>query len=282
MNIVKSTFKIAKKDLKIIVKDRGQLAVLFLLPLIFALMLGGPHAGATNRVTASGEAQLSISAYMVNRDEGPYGAQGEAVLREIEVLRILNARTVDVADRKVADGEAPVAIVIPVDFSAAIDANRPTRIQLIKDPARTVHAQVVAGILNEVLTELAVRAEVEYGIRAVYARTGALEGADPEMTRAQYAQTMGVIWTAVQEIRANPAIVLQREDRAGEAWVLTARAVVFGLIMPLFSTMFAFFLVGFMAKSVLDEKAAGSFRRLLAAPIPPEPLSPARWWPLSA
>jgi ABC-2 type transport system permease protein len=268
MNVWKSTLRVARKDLKILFKDRGQLAVLFLLPLVFALMLGGPHAGAKNLVTASGEAKLSISAYVVNQDEGSHGAQVEDVLRTIQVLRVLNARSVDLADRKVADGEAPAAIIIPADFSSEIDANRPTRIRLIKDPAREAEAQVVAGILNEVLTELAVRAEVEYGIRAVYARTGILEGADAETSRAVHAQTMGVYWTAVQEIRSNPAIVVQREELAGEARVLTARAVVFGLIMPVFSTMFAFFLVGFMAKSILDEREAGSFRRLLAAPIP--------------
>jgi ABC-2 type transport system permease protein len=169
----------------------------------------------------------------------------------------------------VADGEAPAAIIIPSDFSATLEANQPTRIQLIKDPARQAEAQVVAGILKEVLTELSVRAEIEYGIHAVYARTGALDEADAETARAVRAQTMGVVWTAVQEIRQNPAIVVERHDLAGEQRVLTARGVVFGFIMPVFSTMFAFFLVGFMAESILKEKEAGSFRRLLAAPIHP-------------
>jgi ABC-2 type transport system permease protein len=269
MKVVRNTLMLARKDLKILFKDRGQLAVLFVLPLIFALMLGGPHAGAKNLVSASGESKLSIRAYIVNEDQGPYGAQVDEVLRSIQALQMQTARSIDVVDKKVADGEAPVAIIIPVDFSATIDANQPTRVQLIKDPARQAEAQVVAGILKEVLTELSVRAEIEYGIRAVYDKTGALEGADPETTRAVQAQTMGVIWTAVQEIRQSPAIVVQRQDLAGEERVLTASGVVFGFIMPLFSTMFAFFLVGIMAESILKEKEAGSFRRLLAAPIHP-------------
>jgi ABC-2 type transport system permease protein len=37
--------------------------------------------------------------------------------------------------------------------------------------------------------------------------------------------------------------------------------------VPMFATMFAFFLVGFMAESILGEREVGSFRRLLAAPI---------------
>ena len=101
------------------------------------------------------------------------------------------------------------------------------------------------------------------------ARTGALEGADPETARAVQAQTMGVVWTAVQEIRQAPSIVVQRQDLAGEERVLTASGIVFGFLMPMFSTMFAFFLVGIMAESILKEKEAGSFRRLLAAPIHP-------------
>jgi len=269
MNYLRSTLKLARKDLKILFKDRGQLAVLFVLPMVFALMLGGPHAGAKNLVGASGESKLSINAYIVNEDEGPYGAQVEEVLESIQGLRIRTVRSADLADKKVGEGEAPAAVIIPVDFSTTINANQPTRVQLIKDPARQTEAQVVAGILKEVLTELNVRAEIEYGIRAVYARTSALDGADPETTRAVQAQTMGVIWTAAQEIRQSPAIVVQREDLTGEERVLVASGVVFGFLMPTFSTMFAFFLVGIMAESILREKEAGSFRRLLAAPIHP-------------
>jgi ABC-2 type transport system permease protein len=269
MNFLRNSSKLARKDLKVLFKDRGQLVVLFVLPLVFALMLGGPHAGAKNLVSASGEAKLLINTLLVNEDQGPIGAQVEEVLEGIQPLQMRTIASTDLADRKVAEGEAPAAIIIPADFSATIEANQPTRIQLIKDPVRQAEAQVVAGILREVLTELSVRAEIEYGIRAVYARTGALEGADPETARAVQAQTMGVVWTAVQEIRQNPAILLERQDLAGEERVLTASGVVFGFIMPLFSTMFAFFLVGIMAESILKEKEAGSFRRLLAAPIHP-------------
>ena len=36
MNIFRSSLRLAQKDLKILFKDRGQLAVLFLLPLVLA------------------------------------------------------------------------------------------------------------------------------------------------------------------------------------------------------------------------------------------------------
>ena len=267
MNVIRDSLKLAGKDLKVLFKDKGELAVLFVLPLALALMMGGQFVSMKDPVRLSGEPSLTLQAYLVNEDQGPYGAQVEAVLKSIESLRISSSQSVDRVDRLVAEGETPVAIAIPADFSAGIDANQPVRIQLIVDPAQQMEARAVAGILNEVLTELSVRAEIQYGIRAVYAKTGALDGADPETARAVQAQTMGAIWTAVQEIRQNPAIAVLYEDLSAEKKVFTMRSVAFGVIMPMFATMFAFFLIGTMAGSILQEKEAGAFRRLLAAPI---------------
>jgi ABC-2 type transport system permease protein len=268
MNVIRNSLRMARKDLKVLFKDRGQLAVIFALPLLFSLLFGGIVTLLNaDSEGPSGEPRLVIKTYLMNENQGPYGAKVEEVLRDIRPLRLYRSRTVDAADEKVAEGEAAAAIIIPAGFSAQIDANQPTRVQLIKDPTRQEEARVVAGILNQVLTELSVRAEIEYGIRAVYAKTGALEGDDPQEARAAHAQTMGAIWTAVQEMRQNPAIAVQREDLAGEKRELPVSGVVFSVYVPMFATMFAFFLVGFMAESILGEKEAGSFRRLLAAPI---------------
>ncbi len=269
MNIIRNSLRLARKDLKILFKDKGQLAVLFVLPLVLALFLGSQGATARELASPTGESRLLIRACIVNEDQGPYGAQVEEILQDIHPLRILRSPSVDRADKLVADGEAAAAIIIPADFSTTINTNQPTIVKLIKDPTRQAEAQAVAGILKEVLTELSIQAEVGYGIRAVYEKTGSLEGADPEFARAVQAQTMGVVWTAVQEIRQNPAIVVQREDLAREERLLPISGIVFGYVMPMFATMFAFFLVGFMAASILKEKEAGSFRRLLAAPVHP-------------
>ncbi len=267
MDVIRYSLRVARKDLRIIFKDRGQLFVLFLLPLLFALMLGLPYAAERDPLTTSGETKLSIKTYFVNEDKGPYGANLEEALGSIQPLHILHAVSADQADEKVAAGVAPAAIIIPADFSASIDANQPTKVRLIKDPTHQAAAQALAGILNEVLTEFSVRAEVEYGIRAVYAQTGALQAVEPEIARALQAQTMGAVWTAVQEIRQNPAILVKRQDLAGEQRLLTVSGIAFSITIPMFSTMFAFFLVSFMAESIIKEKEAGSFRRLMAAPI---------------
>jgi len=267
MRYIKSSLILARKDLKILFKDKGQLAVLFLLPLLLALFMGGSAATMKDPVTTSGEPKLSIKTIIVNEDQGDLGDQVADALRKIKPLSMLSLARVDVADKRVADSEAAAAIIIPEDFSEKISQNQPTQIQLIKDPVQQSYAQVVAGILNEVLTELSVRAEVEYGIMAVYAKSGVLDAGDPAVIRAAQAQTMGTIWTTVQEIRENPAISVQLENKNEKEVVLPISGVVFSFFMPGLATIFAFFMVGNMAESILKEKNEGSFRRLIAAPI---------------
>ena len=267
MNNVRNSLRMARKDLKLFFKDKGQLAVIFGLPLLLGLMFSWMAVSAIGAVRPSGEPKLVIKTYVVNEDQGPFGAQVEEVLRGIQVLRLIPSQTADAADEYVAEGKAAAAIIIPADFSTKLGANQPVRVQVIKDPTKQIEAQTVAQILDDALTELSAMAEIEHGIRAVYAKTGALEGADPEEARAAQAQMMGAIWTGVQEIRRNPAIAVEREDLAGERAVLSINSQVSVFYMPLFATMFAFFLVGFMAESILGEKEAGSFRRLLVAPI---------------
>jgi ABC-2 type transport system permease protein len=267
MNTIRNSLRMARKDLKLLFKDRGQLAVVFALPLLFSLMYGGMAAGRSDSESPAGEPGLVINAYLVNEDQGPYGAQVEDALRSIRPLRLVASRSVDVADRKVADGQAAAAIIIPADFSAQLDANQPVRVQLLKDPTQQAEAKAVAGILNDALTELSVMAEIQYGIWAVFEKTGTLEGVPPEVAHAAQAQMMGAIWTGVQEIRQNPAITVQSQNLAGEVTELSYGAAASAFFTPTFSTMFAFFLIGVMAESIVREKEAGSFRRLLAAPV---------------
>ena len=267
MNAVKHSLAIARKDFKIFIKDRGEVGVFFVMPLLFALIFGGPSRLAGGMADPNSADAPVVSAYVVNEDTGPYGAQVAAALRDIRMLRLRRLLTVDDADEKVADGEAPAAIIIPADFSQRINANQPTKIRVIQDPTQQEEAGLVSVSMNAALAEIAVRAEIEYGIRAVLEKTGALEGADPEAARALRAQTMGAIWATVQKMRQNPLIGVRSENLAGETAESEAQANAFSYFMPMFATMFAFFLVGNMAEAILKEKEAGSFRRLLAAPI---------------
>lgn len=267
--MTRNVLAVAWKDLQVLFKDRGALMVLFLMPLLFATVFGGAAAAVDSDGEGSPDSEdaLAITCYLVNEDPGPYGAQVVDALSGIGMLDTEQLTSADLADQKVADGEEPAAIIIPADFSQKIDAAEPTSIRIIRDPTQQEAAKIVAGIVNSVVAEIGVLAEIRYGISAVLDDSGALEGADPEMRRAIEAQTLGVVWTQVEEMRRNPIISVKSQDLEGAE--TGAPWNPYSFLMPSFATMFAFFLVGFVATNLLVEKEQGSFRRLLASPIRP-------------
>jgi ABC-2 type transport system permease protein len=265
MDTIMRTLAVAWKDLKVLLKDKGALAVLFLMPLLFAVIFGAPQMAASNLAEPGAEDVPQVKVYIVNEDPEQYGIQVVETLHGVKVLEIEEVETADRADALVADGEAPAAVIIPADFSQKIATNLPTTVRIIKDPTQQEAATLVVGVMNAVLDELGTMAEIQYGIRAVLDDSGILEAADPETLRALEAQNMGVIWTQVEEMRRAPLISVKSENLAGEE--LESEWNIFSFFMPAFATMFGFFLIGVMAKALLTEKEDGSFRRLLASPM---------------
>ena len=260
---------LAAKDLRLLFKDKGSLAVLFLLPLLFALILGAPAqlAGRMTGDSDAGESVPKITVALTNADTGSYGNQVAEALATIDLFDIVPMADATMADARVADGEASAAILIPVGFSAAIDRGVPTAIGLITDPAQEAVGDIVQGITNRAIAEVDILGEIRLGIRSVLEATGALEGATAAMRLAAETQTLGVIWTEVERMRREPLIEVRSEDLEGAETDDTWN--VFSYYSPSFGVMFAFFLVSFMASGFLQEREQGLHRRLLVAPIPP-------------
>ena len=253
--MTRNALAIAWKELQVLFKDRGQLAVLFLMPVMFASVIGSAFGGGTP----------GIAVYLVNQDTGPYSDRVEEVLYEVEALRITELETVEQADRQVADGEALAAIVIPADFSQKVDAYEQTKIQVIVDPTQQQYGGIITGIMNEVVTPVIYQGEIQYGIRTVMNESGAFDEADPQVRSAVEAQTMGVVMTQLAEMFENPQITVTGEDLEGVETQSLDSA--YSYTMPSYAVMFAFFIVGTIAASILTEKEEGTFRRLLASPL---------------
>ena len=254
---------VAAKEVQVLLRDKGSLGVLFLLPLIFAVVLGMPSQLAMKAAEGEEDA-LVVTAFLVNEDGGAYGAQVVSALEEVAMLDLVAADSRAEADEMVADGKAPAAIVIPGDFSSQIDAGVATRVVVLTDPAQGAPAGIVTGIVNQVVGEIATIGELRYGVHSVLAESGAA-GASPEQAAAVEAQVVGLLVSEVQALRQEPPVRLTVEDMAGgaadEAWNP------FSYYMPSFAVAFSFFLVGFIAARLLEEKEQGSFRRLLVSPM---------------
>jgi ABC-type Na+ efflux pump permease subunit len=255
--MIKNILAVAWKDLQVLFKDRAQLIVLFVSPLMFGLLFGG-----------LGSADPRFTVYLVNDDPGQYGAQVVNALDQVEVLKVEQLATVQEADQKVADGKAATAIIIPADFSQNVDAfdpvNNPARIRVIADPAQQQEAGMITGVMNDVLTWVNLQGEIQHGIRTVMDKSGLFDVLDEQSRRGLAAQSLGAIMTQLQKASTDPLIRVEGQDLAGiETQLPTNR---FGVAGTNYTVMFAFFIVGTLSATLLAEKEQGTFRRLLASP----------------
>jgi ABC-2 type transport system permease protein len=259
--MIRNSLAVAWKDLLIVLKDKGVLAVYFLMPLLFASLLGMVFGNV-----GSEETTIEIPVLLVNQDSGSYGQMLADGLKGADVLIVEELTDVTLADQRVADGDAPAALLIPADFSSQIDAGEPVEVTIIKDPTQQVAASTVAGIANQAMVEIGLLGELRYGIHAVLAQAPDYDKAPPELVQAVEAQTLGVVWTQVQQMRQNPLIAVEDEAVAGAEEIQPWNPITY--YIPSFTVAFAFFLVGQMAVTLLREKEEGTFRRLLSSPMP--------------
>ncbi len=260
-------FAVSGKEIRILLKDRGILAMLFLMPLIFGLMLSNLNVQMSGTDEEEDEAAIVFPIYVVNQDTGPFGRQVTDALLAMAMLDVTFEESVATADDDVRQGEKLAAVVIPAGFSEQIDAYEATEIEVIVDPRQEDYASFVTGLTNFAVTGPTVAGEVQYGVRTILADSGLLEGADPAMIRAAQAQSVGAIMTRLLAMQEDPTIIIETEMTTEEEDLSWSEGGIFVFFMTAFAVMFAFFLVGVIGLSLHRDKDNGSLRRLLAAPL---------------
>jgi ABC-2 type transport system permease protein len=264
MKSIYYTISVAGKEIRLIVADRGLLAVLLLLPILLGSLFAGLNLMVANE---EGDPNILLEVILVNEDPGIFGGEVAKSIKSIEQLNVDQTGTVSAAEQSVAEGDVAAAIIIPADFSEKIDSYTPTNIEVIIDPAQAETASIVTGIMNQVVAEVTIWGEIQYGIRNIMSASDLLAEASPEELRGIEAQNLGVIMTQLNELRRNPAIAVISENLEGIA-VESGIGLFITFLFPAFTVMFIFFIVGSESASLLQEREAGTLRRLLAAPLP--------------
>lgn len=164
MKTMRYVLSVAWKEVQLISKDRAALGVLFLLPLLIGSLMAGPNL-MFNQPGAQRAILLDVA--LVNRDSGTFGTELAKAIQGIQQLRVETLDQASEAEARVAKGDAAAAIVIPPGFSQSIDSYTPTAIDVIVDPAQPESTSIVAGIMNQVVSEVTLWGEVQYGIRSL-------------------------------------------------------------------------------------------------------------------
>jgi ABC-2 type transport system permease protein len=249
---------IAFKDIQILLKDRGTLFQLFILPLLFILVF----SGALGAIGKSGTVVLPRLG-VVDLDGG---AAAQTLLSNITAdgSMVIQMHPQAEAQALLDKKELDYVLTIPFDFSAGIAQSQPVTLRLVI--GKDADAQKTAS-LRLVLESVTADMTLESQIIASLKQMGDMQASAPESSQVfTTAHILSQAHTQFASAQVRPLInivqtVLQQETVQETTPDLSQSAV------PGFTVLFVFLAAQTTAHSIYDEKKIGSFRRLVAAPI---------------
>jgi ABC-2 type transport system permease protein len=289
---------ILRKDLLILLRDRAEMAVLFLMPLAFiipiSLALGKGDGYGINRNNKM------IPLVVVNYDGGPraqtlitYIGESLAIEKEFDARTIksvgleqdadcvdfytaLTAKTTAKQETTENPVQMPPAcaekightllqrsgrvamLVIPQGFSTTIDSAAKAEVTLVYDPAGD---SIRMQQVEGVVKGATVKLSLQNQLSNGLGQMSALTTiASPDVRNAVETEASSPV-----DLTRPPAITLKKvspENFTGRPTPDTYQQTI-----PGYAVMYVFFIITTMSASIRQEKLNGTFRRLLSAPI---------------
>lgn len=256
------------KDLKIFFKDRGGVAVIFLQPLMFIVVMSYALGG----MFKPGQDQIHLLA--VNQDRGEQAATLLARLDDVEAFNVETTwegqpLTRELAEKLIVEGKRNLALVFPPDFSEVLEQDpaaaerRTTRVTVIVDPAASGQfVEPILGTLQGLIERSTYTAMMPRGLDYLFERLAPqtpTEQREIFKSKAQEAMSGGLLGGE------EPAVAVERTAPAGMQ--VEKYPDTFQQNVPGYTIYGIFWIVSLLAGSILQERRDGTFRRLLAAPM---------------
>ena len=255
------------KDLKVLFKDTGGIVTLFLMPAMFIFVMSNALAGTFTRN------DKLIDVLVVNEDRGSIGATlvdslktggGFNVQTDWDGATLTRAS----AEKLIVDQKYSIALIIPADFTAQIQARlgttdtTPVPIDLIVDPATSEQMLgPVKGAVAGLAQQAAMSNLMPMGIGLMLDSIQQNGGNIPAPMRAQLTANTDQTST----LSGGNLVELNQVQPAGMTVEKFPNSVQQNV--PGWALFGVFFIAQMVATSILEEKKVGSFRRLLAAPM---------------
>ena len=258
-------WNMTKKDLQVFFKDRGALAYLFLMPLVFMLIFA--FLGSMAWGGSSSQAQKDDRAVLpvVNLDAD--GALAKQFIASFNQSGAYRAEEYDLPKAQQLLNQLKLLryLVIPEHFSADLAQGRTVALDLIVHPdADSSTTQAILQVVQGVANGASLEQQILDGIRQM----GAMQASNPQAGVAF--NTERILTQAKQqfnESRQDPLVaVVQREpltEKVGEQQTFDLGTS----IVPGVCVLFVFLAASTVAHNIYDERRSGSLRRLLAAPM---------------
>lgn len=251
-------WEITKKDLYLIVRDKGALYTLLVLPLVFVTILGA----STGRLMKTEDDTKLVKLGIVNQNDSDISRK---VVNELISIKGLKAQTVqdgDEARRHLQDGRYNLVVTLGPEFDEQIDQLELT------DMLDTGRGKLAAGLKSMGIQVECGSAFVNVAELVEYVVFSAsLKSILPEVAKKN----------KLIALQIERALRRQEEEQSMNATVTQVAPVpvesgpsyIYQILVPAYTVMFAFFLINIMANSFIAERNLGTLRRLQAAPIHP-------------
>jgi ABC-2 type transport system permease protein len=231
---------VALHEVRIYLRDRGDLAFSLLLPIVtFALLYGA----------FGGQATFHGTAHVVNEDQG--GAYSTLLIERLEEedaldVDLLSARD---ADAKLDRADLLLVLYIPHGFSDALASGEQGQLVFKQRGNGGDEGQVVAGIVRSIVDGLAQEFQVHDQV------SEALEATD--ISQEQIDATVEQL---IEEERQEPTVTVGEETLGGRADPVEA-------FLPGIVTMYVLFAITLTARVLVEERRRGTLERLLTTQI---------------
>jgi ABC-2 type transport system permease protein len=261
---VTKVLAIAWKDLRSVYRAPSALAMMLAAPLAIAVLLGAAFGGD------EGFSLAPTRVLLVNLDAAPSGAnQGETLAGVLEsdplkdLLIVDRGESEEDARARVDEGDAAVAVIVPADFTQTLGSPeaRTSTVLLYKDPTKDLGPGIVRSVVQRIVDTLngaraagvaAVSLEMPGGTApdAEQLAVTAQEAAQTFIARTQSAQTV--------QLETLPPSLPDAER--------TKDVSVTGTVLVGMMVFFMFFAASNAARTILDEDAGGTLRRMFTTP----------------
>ncbi|MFC1921687.1 ABC transporter permease [Chloroflexota bacterium] len=252
------SLSIALKDLQILIRDRGEVIQLFLLPLLFIIVFSGA-LGAFG----SDEEDTRLLLPVVDLDGGE---AAQSLLAGLDAAGGVRTELYEhyEAQLMLDENEINRMLVIPEDFTTGTIEGYTVELTLISHPDADIQeTEAVRLVIVGVTSELSLERQILASLRQM----GDMQADAPEedqvfTTERVLAQARGQFERAqtqplIDVVQTVPSQEGEREEVPDLGLVAVAGIAV----------LFVFGTAQVTARSIYDEKKVGSFRRLLAAPM---------------
>jgi ABC-2 type transport system permease protein len=236
---------ICAKDLKARFRDRSALLIGIVVPLGLAFIFNSIFSGISGNSKAINLGVVSLDRGAIARQ---FVGQVLGAVGRSGLIAIHTQASVNQARALAANGTLQAVIVIPADFSARVQANRPASMQVIGNVDAPISTEVARSIAEGFAADLN---RVRLSVATVVGGGGGPASVPPAQVQALAARAAATAApVAVRDVSTTTKELDQKSF--------------FAAGMAVF---FLFFTVQFGVTSLLEERNDGTLARLLAAPI---------------